>query len=707
MSSDGMISLWNKCDLYREGFQVPVGFTNSALTKFIEHNTAMFRNIQNNDEDAPSDMVIDDQNQIYFVDNKIGNIFNEMLGEYTDVKRVTQIIHDSNPRNNGLENALSKIFEKIEKRKQLWEVTRMPCIEGMLLYGTSWSRFAYNSRRYYPHGDIQTKVIHPKDVLIGKTREKYYADSPYRIYKQYVELEAARRYLFDNFGIDPNEVSADSDDTLPDTRVIDNNDMHLGVKQIVTFYHVEWRETYMDLNVVDVPDGDGIKQTIREERDYYFYAIYTKSVGIPHFEINKNTYSNQDYDKFTVTPYVDVHSNTRTWALSTIEQLINIQDFINITKSLLLDNARQRNIIRAVVKQRITDKYGDLWDRFLRFGDPLPLDEDIDINRAIKFVEIPGLPKEVYDFLSVAENSLASQAVTRDVLRGEYPSSDLSGTAIKQIRQEARRRMNYKDVNITWATTQEAYKLYNIVANEFTEEDFVNMTKQKDSNSGVIIYNAVKLLPDYLKFLAVNGIDQKKFEAHNEVEIVQNATKSLDSFDPVVANSAAIEAQKYLEVNPEIPPDLKGNPEAVKAMANIFARMRTTLVFINKLSPKDEMVINVELDFDEQRRKDTDRQTAIWLFGQGKYPFEMLLEDLGGQFAVNSDRIIELQRQYDLALQLQQQIEQRGPEFVNAVGKLMAMFDATRGQQMQKGGNPAKGRTETPAAELPQTREQV
>lgn len=656
-TNEGIINIWMRNDLYYEGFQTPAGFSSTALSEFVKKNQDRLKFAN-----TPEFVSADSDNLIYFTNNKIGPIIDGYIGEYTSVKKTIKTLSDNNPRNNNIEHGVKQLYDKYEKKNNIWQKTRIPCIEDMMKYGLSWSQCMFNPRKNLPTGNIDLKHIHPRFVLVDPMfNEKYFANSRYRIYRMKIELGEAKRFV-KRFGDDlPDKIKALGND-YANTMDSYFDEREIAYRTDYTYiYWIEYKKTYDEdyISSNTMAEYEIEADAVQEEREYYFGALYTPTTGCFFHEINKNSFAPDDYDKFTLTPYYNKFSAVRSHPQSDVEQLCNIQDIINITKTLILDNARQRNLVRMFVKQRLRDTYGDLLEKFIRYGGTLEIDEEEDIKKAVNWFEVPSLPKEVYEFMDITEKSLQDLSLQKEPMKGEYPKDMMSGRAISLLQQQNRRILSYKDININWAATQEAQKMYNIFANEFDNEDIVRVTEGSSNySSDVVPINCIKSYSEYLEWLTENQIDQAKFEEENEVEIV-----------------------------------FKDNEEY---MAGHDAEdiMAESLVFINHLSPEDNITMTVTLDFDAERDETEDRAIAIQLFQQGKYPYSMLLDALGGMFAANKDEIIKKLEEEQIseeAKMIATELEKR-PELLPQLEQQMAEYDAMmkKQQSAQASGGPTQ-----------------
>ena len=86
-----IIPRWDRNFDYYESRQTPPGFSSDAMKKFVDANSGMLKP--------------DEDNFLFFADNKIKDVIDGNVGEYTSVKKQIIVKHDDNPRNDKIEYA--------------------------------------------------------------------------------------------------------------------------------------------------------------------------------------------------------------------------------------------------------------------------------------------------------------------------------------------------------------------------------------------------------------------------------------------------------------------------------------------------------------------------------------------------------------------------------------------------------------------------
>lgn len=683
--------VWKRNLLYIDGYQVPVGFSNDYLQAFVQANWDKL--------DATSVLKKDEDGLIYVVDNKIPDMRDAVIGEYTSVNKTTQVIKDDSARNNSIEKAIQVLFDRFERKKQMWTNIVVPCIEDMIDFGIGWSKERYNPYRALPIGDIDMQVVDPRWVYVDpvNTQGKYFSDTKYLVHHNPMQIDEANQ-LFKLSGYDGREVYPDS--SFNASLFIDNQTALNLQTDYTDVYFIEYCKEYpvpykKKLDLKSMNSSVDVGNAKVEMKMFYFYMIYNKQTGLIHHEINQNTYSHDEYFKYYLTPWYNKRSKTRLYPISDIEMLANLQDLINITKTLVLDNARKRNVLRAFIKGSLSDTYSDSQiDKWMREGGLLAIDDEMigsdgDMRKSIIPMDLQSTPKEIYDIMTLAEQSFERQSDSESPLRGDYPQAGEtpSGKAIGLLQSQKRRKISYKDINISWAATQRAKKMYNIFAFNFDEEMYIRLTDAKKGDPGLSIINGMRSFAEYEDLLIEAGlIDESNAQILKilnpqdpnyfamKMAIIQPATKKFEESNEVefIFSAIGTYGQK-----------LSGEQMYLNGV-----------VFINMLSKDDNVDIKIDLDFDSERDKQEEKAVGGMLYQRGDLVFEMYLELLGGWFVDNKEEIISKKEKQDMIMMLANQISARGPEFQQAVGGLMNQYDLSNMQKLS--GNNKGGKPENP-----------
>lgn len=683
--------VWDRNMLYYEGHQTPVGFTNNYLFEFVRKNWDKLEptNIMKKGEDG----------KVFVVNNRINRWVDGIEGEYTSPEKKITVIKDDDYQNDNIENAISKMYNKLETDKQMWSTIVVPEIRKTLRYGYCWDKTIHNKHRNVQYGgEIMANVIDCRNVLFDPTtEEEFFKDTTYRIHRKTMNFDQAVQYLA-QYGIDEHDVQPEGIDRLKHLSPYRFEQTLYDRNRYVNLYYIEFKKTYYDTysKSTDLakmgadPETQESGAGLKEERDYYFYALYTQGNGCLKFDVNKNTFAKQDYDKFYLTPMINKKSDIRPFPLSHIEEGANIQDIINISESLILNSAMQRSKIRLFIKQQIYDKYGDkilngqlkkgLLSSWLNEGGGFPIDEN-DLKTAVNPFEIPDLPKEVYEFLELAQQNFKTQTDTQSALQGDYPRYNMSGKAIEELGQQKRKKIGYFDININWTNTQRAKKIYNIFANEYNTEQIIKNIGAKPGTAKGIIINGLMSYPEYEQHLVDVGLVDD-----NAKMMLQQVTE--EDKDYVAKRKMILEpaAKKYQEVN-EVQfinpkPQVTVNQMGMLEMPDKMKMYTSGIVFINTLSVNDSVDIKVEIDFDKERDATEDRIIAMNLFEKGALPVEMLYDFLGGTWSEKKGEIMSKLSEASQIKMIAEEIDKRGEEFMGAVQKFIDNWDQLQAQKI-------------------------
>lgn len=674
-----VIPRFDENDLYYMSKAVPMGMSDDALKEFVSKYGDRLQ--------------ADKRNFVYYQDNRIADVIDGKFGEFTTAKRIIQAKNDDNPRNDKIEYGFTKYMSKIENKQQIYRTATLPAIKDTLLYGLGPNYINFNAYKNLPYGKIEIKYENPRNVLVDvNSTTDFFDDRKYECRMIEMELEDARRYL-KQFGVNPNNVS-------PDTEHRMNNSQKKGDtfddREFVTIYLFEYVETHYDefsiSNYYDIPLGEmkPEEDTLEQEEDYYFTCLFTKNNGVFHHAEN---YEKEWLMKF----YWNKKNYIGLYPTGEPDPLKKIQDLISIGKSLILDNARQRNTLRVVLKKALRDKYGKAVDDWLLYGGELEIGDDVDgdIKSLVQFMEIPGLPKEVYEFVKLAEDSLTYTSGRYDALRGDYPEKKLSGVAINEIGKAARKPLTYLDENINKTNNDIGRHTAKLMAKNFTEEDFCDITDAKKGEPTYIPINAIYTIARFEQYLIESNIvteDEKmmiKQIAPNDPEFIQKrsqilsrAAKLFEKKNEVIYVTKNYDLHEKLGygIDEPIPMKISAVDESGQ-MVDVSinpkkAYFSESLIFINHIADA-EMEISISMDFDAERDKQTDHQVAAVMFEKyGTAVLEEFLETVGGVWANNKEEILKKITAAEKGQQFAQVIEQRGPEFEQAFAAFIQQYDA-------------------------------
>ena len=594
-----MQPLWEKASLYYEGHQQPVGTYTDLVARFQSKNLSGTDQLKKDSE----------TNIIWYPDNIIKQAVDSIIGEYTDVKKSISVSSGGINKAKNIAKKYQSIIEyhnthiagiDEDDEEDIWVDYRIPAIENMILFGLSWTKINFNpNRKLKLGGAIEMETIEPIEVLVDpKSKKKYFKDMMIVAKRVAIPIEDARE-LVAKYGIDPKELGSDSD-SLTYQSLLNRGINEINSKQeYVTFYHIEYRKFYSDktklsdVHQLDVPDSfKKTEPSITQDTYTFFNCLYHKQLGTLSHDLNT-------YKQFSLTPYYNQQSRLRLFPKMHSEYFWVLQDVNNIGKTLLMDDARQQNIIRLFIGEQLANEYGDdVLRRFMRIGGTLTVKSVEDIRKQMYEYKSEGLKPEVYKLFELAKQDLKEISQRTNPLDGEFPKNRLASRTVNTLISQSRKSLNYIDINITYAAIKESQLMYKIIRDEMTEEQIMVMTSESKSDAKRIPVNAKMDLLKYQQLIQANETTLEEFESENDVRYIY----------PVIPGKNELPIKKPEEL-------------ALK-----------TVVAVNPLMHSDNVSINVVLDFEAEREKYDKAQALTYLFDKqevGMAVFPQLLEALG------------------------------------------------------------------------------
>lgn len=548
MNAENVFNTIAENELYAEGYQVPIGSDGNYLRQFIKKHArtgaldvSKFRVQKNKAND-----------DVFYVNNRIKKVLDNMTGEYTNAKKTTSVRQDGRTQNNGLERAVRTAMAKLEKEKQIWEQVRIPCIEGMQKVALYWSYWSFNPKLNYGSGDIEVKTYHPRDVLVDpNSKEKYFMDANYIIRRERMLLSDARKYFAQKpFNIDPKTIMPDNDYDLWDAGFREYLSEDSSMQQWVTIYKGELKRTYMDkIPLKEVYKSENLGEygetELEEEKVYHFDFVYTRQTGCVMMSPNK--YTNPRLTRayqYKCIPYYNQQSAIKQYPISEVEKLRPIQDMANILDSAVLNNVKNRDKLRIMMAASLKATYGTLFLDWMRNGGIMPIDMSImesdKVGDAFQEVKLEPVGQDLLAFAEKNEQAFRDQSIAHEALEGNYPEQgSLSGVAITKLQQANKKSISYKDINIQWAVTQEAILLYRMMAIEYSEDDWIQIEDAKQKDPSVVPINAGMTYAEYEEMLSemYPGMDLLQatalFEKDNDVQYQDVMTEKDGGYLPM------------------------------------------------------------------------------------------------------------------------------------------------------------------------------
>ena len=660
MQRTGYVDICNKIAMYVDGSPLPAGFSDDSLAELIRQNTQMFdmRKFQ---------VKKDKQNVIFFSDNRIAEMERGYLAEFTRSKKTMKAEHDKNPKNDRLEWAMGKKAEQWERQKNIWMQVRQPAIRYMLRYQRGFTRpyfNAYKIKNIDDMGDITMEYYHPLSVLVDPfPTQKLLLNSRFIIPFKKVPLEEAR-LIFESMGKSRDSVIADTeaDEIMSGGSVTSQTNIN---DQYVTIYYPEWRQFSLDsinLGIIAHDEyGNLNNRQLKALNGYCFEGIYNRALGMCYFSENKYT-DPRDTDnyQFACGAYEDEQSDLSVLGMSRLGKALVIQDLLNVVLTLKLNSERQRQLIRGLINKKLSAAWGpQVLKDFMNIGtiaqvdfEELHLPDDFDIKKLITFLEMPDHSSGLSDLLVIIDNVIKRMTIRKEVLSGQLPtksSEQMSGKLAQELKDSNSTLLQPIVQNIEWRAGNESNYIMKIWAEEFGEDEWVEITGGSKSDP---------------KYIPIEGHwPSAKFYSY--------LSKAYPNMDLVEAGRKFAE-RSSVEIERRWKDPLTGRrytPEEVE-MNDIY--------HINSLKELDangeqvgvhRFAYKVGLVFNADDTQYDDKVLAGQMFAKNPESivlFEIFLEQQGGYWAENKDDIVEKYKNERDAMKRLEYIQSLGPEFWQA-----------------------------------------
>ena len=545
MAGIGIFDLWDKIARYIEGMQEPIPTWKDAypgglpVGAFIPGMQTMLSKYRGKMFNVNAFQVHKDQyGYIFFADNKIGDNEKQVLGEFTGVKKVLTARHSANPRRYGLEQAATNYINQYEEQRNLYDQITVPCIRNMLRYNIGYERCRYNPFSNIARmGDIDIDYFYPWHVLIDPTSiKRFLLDSRYRIPFKPMPLSEARVFL-QTFGIKPEKVRPDTDSATMLGRKSYINYHYYQDEPMVTIYFPEYRVLSLaGREALEVNEqGNLTKGEVQETVHQYYDMVFTKQLGTVYHRPNK--YANPlllDQDQFPTYPYLNKHSDISILCAGPLGEQLVYQDILNVVLSMKINNSRQRSLLRALMPESVYNKWEKkLVDQWASTGGIQKVDDamirDIGgLDKVIHFAELPASDNEALnEILPHITQAFDRAGIKNDILAGRLPtktSERMSGKLAREIKQANATVLEPTVHAIQWAGKRRAARMYAIMAQEFTEDNWAEINDAKRTDPKRIPIRANWTTKEYVEYLkeAYPNLDpaeaDKKFQEHNDVQ---------------------------------------------------------------------------------------------------------------------------------------------------------------------------------------------
>lgn len=653
--NEGMPEKWWRDKMYKEGYHEPVGFKSQTMADFAETHKFVDTDKYRLKKDA-------DTGKVYVVDNKMGDLIKGIIGDYTSVKKDMTVEYDDISTNDAIEYATKKSLEWVQDKSQFMLQVFTPCIEGFATMGLYWYTTRFNTRTNIDGGGmVEFDYYDPADVFPDpQARKKYFMDARWVVRKKKVtmsEAEATVKRIKQD--IREEDIKPDSD-YYSIRSEYHNNISNETDEHFITLYTIEYK-------IHDIRKVEKEGTMVDEEITRYFKMTYNTNLGVIDWQ--ENYYVNvvdKDSWQFDVIPFYNEKNWLRQYPNSDIEKLSMVQDLINMSETLLLDNARQRNLLRLIVRQSLYDNYQEEFEEFVKNGGILPISDE-DIKNAFAPATWQELPAQFYQFMDMMKASFQEHGSQNAILQGAYPKGgSISGPIINGLQEQRSKHYSYKAQNIEWAMQQGMMKIFRMIATEWTEENFLKITQRTKEDPKYIPINAMLTFEEYAQLLqkAYPGMEpaqaDEKFRKRNEVAIF---------FPKELNNGFMVNRHGRLITNAD---------EVAQAESFVFVNMLS-------LAPADKIDIRIKLDWDYEQNREKEEMKAIEFFKGGVITKKRLLQNSGDKWREEADEICEEKEAEDKVIQMGQMVTQAGPEWEQ---KVMQDTQQYMAGQKGKGGSP-------------------
>lgn len=662
MDASNIINLWKKIALYCEGRQAPFGVQDDQMRDWVEKNYNML---------DPKTYAVNknDKGQLFFTDDRIGEVERGYVAEFTKVKKVSTVRQDKNPRNDGIEFAVKQWNAKLENRKRLYEQVRNPVTRYMLRYNLGFTRSDFNPfvnvRRSINKGegrpgDIRMTYHHPATVLIDVSAiKKFILDSQYIIPFERMPLEQAKVYL-QSLGVNPDEVVADQDSHS--TRTIYDGypgatDATIG-QEYVTIYYPEYKKYYCEsykTGVFELSEkGELTEAELKELEVQHFTGVFVKSLGTIRHEINKYADPAElDQWQFLTVPWLYEQSDLSVYGPGPMGKMMIAQDVINICSSIKISDAKSRSLLRAAMKKSLYNALTkDVVDKWIGEGGVIPVevqDLDLDLSKVIHFLELPKEQVQaVSEILEMMDTAIKRMGIRKEVLQGQLPNSTaerMSGRLAREMKDSNATLLQPIVQHIEWAVGTEQRLHYRMLAEEFGEDEWVEVLEAKKDDPKYLPIAKTTNLAGYIQYLAQAYPGLDPVSAHNKFKTRSDVKGEIRFKNP--ANGMLLSEQEIMNGNDTIR--------------------------INHLKDEDgghyKFDFKIKMDFDIEDNELEEKVMVTEMFKmnpQSLVWLELFLESQGGTLAARKDEILERVKSESKAMQVMAVIEQLGPEGIQA-----------------------------------------
>lgn len=686
---ENMADIYRLMDLYYEGYHVPVGFSSDTLAEFIKKNRTTLDLTQFKiNKTAPT---VDDQGNVitpasevvFVVDNKLGVVLRNLVGEYIAEKKIIKVKNDSDPTNDRIEEVVQRKLEDFEEKRQVWVNVRKPCILNAARYGLGLEQTEYSP--FVKHeigGEILDRSINPLNFRLDPTSQHdRYEDCRFIIHIKRLKLDEAKEYLKE-FDVDPETVYPDSD-WLSKSNKWDflRTDM---TEEFVTLYCIEYRRQVMEeakMKLTGIDGGPAEEYPIKKKVINYYYAIYNPHLKTVWHKENKHVDKGALDDwQFSISMYIYERSALRLYPRGALEGgLIDIQDRINVSRTIIFNNARERNRFRGMVAAQLQAKYPALFAQWNKEGGWMPINyADLGIDKlsdAVAEFKTEPIAKEFYETLAMDDQSLKEQTVKENALSGNYQDENgqLSGVALNTLINQKKKSLSFFDDNIEYGATQTARRIYRIMAEEFEEQDFVAITKRKKGDPKYIPYNSIMTQMEFEQYLIDSGMVDEQSAMMLEMILPDDpmyVQKRLQVIMPAIQRFTQRNQVVFERHNPEVYGSVL-EPAQMYASQMVYVNFLKNIIEdggkIDLAGGKYDLTIKVSFDFESENAKMKEEIIMTNAWNGGKMADKLYFRDVVGKDEEWIEENAKALQEQNTALAIANVIQKLAPQQQQAV----------------------------------------
>lgn len=619
---------WQDSDKYFESDQIPEGWTQEHKQVFANANDPTLVNQSSQ------------QQKQYVVLNKVLMSHEKVLGDFINGKRMLMVTGRT-PKDRRFAGVIQKMLNYIQDRAMMWEEVVVPSIDCGIRRGIHWIKVWFNPFTNLPHGKIEMREISCRDVLIDpRSRGYFYQDARYFDHRQRFTVDDANE-RFAQYTGGTITFAQDQEYEQPYQRTPNSTTLFCTIHEVqyvvpeTKYWTVNPEATSEDDQYVEINksmyfqalQNPQVRQRVfQQTEDQWYVCFFNKAVGVFYN-------APIEYDSQGLFPVINIKSEGRLYPFGSTKYDKNLQDLLNVFISVMLDNAKKGNngiwSTDTATYQRFSDQiiaaYNGKGPRIIP-TENFKVDYPREINPAL--VELYGMVTQAL------EEVQSSHALSK----GEMPRERLASATVNMLIARDRVSHGRKDVMIQWALTRVARVIYKIMAEKFTEEDWVPVTDVNKSEPEYVPVNFVVNDQEYNQLiLEMMGLEvtpemQQNAEFMKKLQQqVMQARQQFESENEVTRHNVTQYILKGQVVTAE---QLKAAAEQLGQDLNAFKQAQgveekpTVIYSINDLTQDADIDLVYSVDFNADRDKELKVNRALELAKMGKLTTKRLLIDL-------------------------------------------------------------------------------